>query len=213
MMHGLVVLSGCNETGMVSAQSLHVLWLNARIRTLWSSVQFSLIPVCWIDVYFVERLACVINHVSFLPLPPFCFCLCVCAGLIRFLFLVLHMHCGKYICSTKKTPKYCLPFTALMLLVGRQEWHPACKKLSGEVLAWLSVWSEVQTCIWPSWCHCHSLSLASVKSRLVLPFWYRLTRVVLDRGPLNGCVCCGLCSGWWLEKRGEETTKKNETGR
>jgi len=32
------------------------------------------------------------------------------------------------------------------------------------VLAWLSVWSEVQTCIWPSWCHCHSLSLASVKS-------------------------------------------------
>jgi len=26
----------------------------------------------------------------------------------------------------------------------------------------------------PSWCYCHSLSLASVKSRLVLPFWYRL---------------------------------------
>ena len=40
-------------------------------------------------------------------------------------------------------------------------------KLSGGVLAWLSVWSEVQTCIWPSWCHCHSLSLASVKCRLV----------------------------------------------
>ena len=38
------------------------------------------------------------------------------------------------------------------------------------------------------WCHCHSLSLASVKSRSVLPFWYRLTRVVLDKGPLNGCV-------------------------
>ena len=37
--------------------------------------------------------------------------------------------------------------------------------------------------------HCHSLSLASVKSRLVLPFWYRLTRVVLDKGPLNECVC------------------------
>ena len=30
-----------------------------------------------------------------------------------------------------------------MLLVGRQEGHPACKKLSGGVLAWLSVWSEV----------------------------------------------------------------------
>ena len=34
-------------------------------------------------------------------------------------------------------------------LVGRQEGHPACKNLSGGVLAWLSVWSEVQTCIWP----------------------------------------------------------------
>ena len=41
-------------------------------------------------------------------------------------------------------------FSALTLLVGWQEGHPACKKLSGEVLAWLSVWSEVQTCIWPS---------------------------------------------------------------
>ena len=76
-----------------------------------------------------------------------------------------------------------------MLLVGRQEGHPACKKLSGGVLAWLSVWSELQTCIWPSWCHCHSLSVASVKFRLVLPFWYRLTWVVPEKGPLNGCVC------------------------
>jgi len=33
---------------------------------------------------------------------------------------------------------------------GRQEGHPACKKQSGGVLAWLSVRSEVQTCIWPS---------------------------------------------------------------
>jgi len=38
-------------------------------------------------------------------------------------------------------------FSALTLLVGRQEGHLACKKTSGEVLAWLSVWSEVQTCI------------------------------------------------------------------
>ena len=32
--------------------------------------------------------------------------------------------------------------------------------------------------------HC----LVSVKSRLVLPFWYRLTRAVPGKGPLNGCV-------------------------
>jgi len=41
-------------------------------------------------------------------------------------------------------------FSALMLKVGRHEGHPACKKLSDGVLAWLSAWSEVQTCIWPS---------------------------------------------------------------
>jgi len=41
-------------------------------------------------------------------------------------------------------------FSALTLLVGRQEGHPVCKKLTGGVLAWLSVWSEVQTCIRPS---------------------------------------------------------------
>ena len=65
--------------------------------------------------------------------------------------------------------------------------------MSGGVLAWLSVWSEVQTFICSSWCHCHSLSLASVKSRLVLPFWYRLTWVVLEKGPLNGRVCVCVC--------------------
>ena len=111
--------------------------------------------------------------------------------------------------------RYCLllrsfsSFSALTLLVGRQEGHLACKKP-----AWLSVWSEVQTCIWPSWCHCHSLSLASVKSRLVLHFWYRPTRVVPDKGPLNAsarvCVtteitdywlCCLLVTSWWEKIR------------
>jgi len=98
-------------------------------------------------------------------------CMCMCE-------LVSLAHC----CLSKRETVtlwfYCsvaCPFSALMLLVGRQEGHPACKKLSGGVLAWLSVWSELQTCIWSSWCHCHSLSLATVESRLVLPFWYRLT--------------------------------------
>ena len=34
--------------------------------------------------------------------------------------------------------------SALTLLVGRQEGHPACKNLSGELPAWLSDRSEVQ---------------------------------------------------------------------
>ena len=59
----------------------------------------------------------------------------------------------------------CCAFSALTLLVGRQEGHPACRKLSGGVLAWLSVWSEVQTCVWPS----------------------------PGKGPLNVCVCVCAC--------------------
>jgi len=35
-------------------------------------------------------------------------------------------------------------FSALTLLVGWQEEHPACKKLIDEELVWLSVWREVQ---------------------------------------------------------------------
>ena len=90
-------------------------------------------------------------------------------------------------------------FSALMLLVGRQEGHPTCKKLSGGILAWLCVWVKVQICIWPSWCHCHSLSLALVNLDwfylLVLPFWCRLTRVVLykfkegHKNTVRVCVC------------------------
>ena len=41
-------------------------------------------------------------------------------------------------------------FSALTLLVGRQEGHQACKKLSGGMLAWLCVWVKVQICLWPS---------------------------------------------------------------
>ena len=61
-------------------------------------------------------------------------------------------------------------FSALTLLVERQEGHPACKKLSIGVLAWLSVWSEVQTCLWPA--------DATAAHHLLL--WYQLTRVVPD---------------------------------
>jgi len=43
-----------------------------------------------------------------------------------------------------------LTFNAMTLLVGRQEWHPACKKTEWWVPTWLSVWGKVQICIWPS---------------------------------------------------------------
>jgi len=89
-------------------------------------------------------------------------------------------------------------FSAVTLLVGRQEGHPACKKLSGGVLAWLSVRGKVRTCIWPSWCHCHSLSLASVNAD-----WFYLSGtgspgVFLDKGPFRGCVDVCVCLDWFF---------------
>ena len=33
----------------------------------------------------------------------------------------------------------------------------------------------------------------SSKIQIGLPFWYRLTWVVLDKWPLNGCVCVCVC--------------------
>ena len=100
--------------------------------------------------------------------------------------------------------------------------HCWLKILIADMLVWLSVWSEVQiVCIGPSWCHCHWLSVASVKSRLVLPFWCRLTQVILEKRSLNGCSssssfmelkyallisdlhcynCCKMCFEIWREQ-------------
>ena len=56
------------------------------------------------------------------------------------------------------------------------------------MFVWLSVWSKVQiVCIW-SGCHRKiPSSLASFKSRLVLPFWCRIAQVVLEKRPFSGC--------------------------
>ena len=109
-------------------------------------------------------------------------CLCVCPRSRRQKYTPnLHqIFCAFYL------SRWLHAFSALTLLVGRQE-----GQLSGGVLAWLSVWSKVQTCIWPSWCHCHSQSLASVKSRLVFTF---LVPAYLgspgQRAIKRVCVCC-----------------------
>jgi len=59
-------------------------------------------------------------------------------------------------------------------------------RLSGELLAWLSVWSNMQLiCIWSSWCHCHLIISCSSKIQNGLPFWWRLTQVVLEKILLN----------------------------
>ena len=73
-------------------------------------------------------------------------------------------------------------FSALTLLVGRQEGHPACKKTD-----WWD--AGVFICLERS-ADLHTAQLmplpltvsCSSKSRLVLPFWYWLTRVVPSAG-------------------------------
>ena len=96
------------------------------------------------------------------------------------------MHAAWYFIEVVE-PAY--SFSALTLLVGRQEGHPACKKTEwcgAGVFVCLEQGADLHMAqLMPL----HSLSLASVKSRLVVPFWCRLTQVVPEKGPLNGCVC------------------------
>jgi len=78
----------------------------------------------------------------------------------------------------------------LTLLVGRQEGHPACKKLSGGCWRGYLSGARCRLAYGPADATATHCFFASVKSGLVLLFWYRLTRVVLDKGSLNGlCVC------------------------
>jgi len=69
------------------------------------------------------------------------------------------------------------------------------------MLAWLSAWSEVQTCIWPSWYHYHSLSLASVKLWLVFTFLVPAhPGSPRKRAVKRVCVCVCVCiPSWRLE--------------
>ena len=86
--------------------------------------------------------------------------------------------------------------SALTLLVGWQEGHPACKN-----------WVVGCWCGYQSWARCRlaygpadalplTVSCLS-KFRLVLPFLYRLTWVVPDKRPLNGCMC--VCVYYWCD--------------
>ena len=86
--------------------------------------------------------------------------------------------------------------SALTLLVGRQEGHPACKKLSGGMLAWLSGMRcklhIAQQMLLPLTISCSSKSRL-VLTCLVLPFWYLLIRVAPDIFQKSSktvvCVC------------------------
>ena len=75
-----------------------------------------------------------------------------------------------------------------MLLVGWQEGHLACKKTE-----WCG--ADMVICL-ERGADLHMAQLMPLlltvscfsKIQIGLPFWYRLTRVVPEKGPLNGCV-------------------------
>jgi len=84
-----------------------------------------------------------------------------------------------YACKSLKE----ISFSALTRLVGQQEEHPACKKTewwgAGMVIC-LEQGADLhmaQRMPVPLTVSCFS------KIQIGLPFWYRLTRVVSDKGP------------------------------
>ena len=72
-----------------------------------------------------------LSHIQYV-VHVFLLCFTTCSVNIAYIFKnVLLLYAGKG----------AFAFSALTLLVGWQEGHLACKKLSGGALAWLSVWS------------------------------------------------------------------------
>ena len=88
--------------------------------------------------------------------------------------------------ATKSVSLY---FSALTLLFRHQEEHPACK--NWVMRCWCGCLSGVRYRLYacgPSDAIVSKTpsSVASFKSRLFLPFWYRLTQVVLEKRSLSG---------------------------
>jgi len=85
----------------------------------------------------------------------------------------------------------------LTLLVGWQEGHPACKKLSGWD-AGVDICLERGADLHMAQLMPLSLTvscLSKIQTGTVVPFWYWLAWVVTDKGPLKGCVCVCVLVG------------------
>ena len=78
-------------------------------------------------------------------------------------------------------------FSALTLLGDRKGIRPVKNSVVGCWHGCLSG-ARCRLAYGPANAYCHSSSLASVKSRLVLPFRYWLAYVVPEKGPLNSVI-------------------------
>jgi len=98
-------------------------------------------------------------------------------------------------------------FSALTLFVGTRKSIWPVKNESVEVLAWLSVWSDVQMiCIWSSWCHCHPIISCFIKIQISLTFLMlaysgcrgkeAIKRVSVRLWSFAMCKMCKVCYRW-----------------
>ena len=101
----------------------------------------------------------------------------VCALFLRLVYLCVYM--SPY------------AFSALTLLVGRQEGHLACRKLEWWCTG-MVMFLERDADLHMAQLMPLPLTVSAVKSRFVLPFWYRLTWVVPGKRAVK-LVCVCLC--------------------
>ena len=92
--------------------------------------------------------------------------------------------------------------SVLWHLVGHQEEHPACK--NWVMRCWCGYLSGARCRLFAYGTADTTASqtpsyLASFKSRLILPFWYQLTQVVLEKRPLSACVHACVWVQWMNE--------------
>ena len=97
-----------------------------------------------------------------------------------YLIILFQFHTSQHTCGSRSFAKYHDSGVSLICFL-RNRWHLMSMEQGADCLHY---------CIWSTWCCCilkTTSSLASFKSRLVLPFGYWLTQVVLEKRQLNGC--------------------------
>ena len=169
---------------MHSLTCCSLLWMLLHLGTFISNCLF---------VYLLFVIVC--GYVSFNFIWSLCFT------------VVKSKSCSFYTLSTFDSPGW-LPsvlwhaFSALTLLVGRQEEYPACKKLewwgAGVVIC---LERGANDCIWSSWCHYHPIISASENPEWFI-IWYRPTEVVLEKKAIKRLCVCLYRLTWLVPDRG-----------
>ena len=156
----------------------------------------------WISFFLLllQYLNILVNKPNFILFSLFClwdyqrhdsfiyaFCVIIRCHIFAPFYFLLKSSCRK-LCSA-----FSQCFDNVGWVAGREGIRPVKTESwgAGTCGVVVSVWNEVQTCIWPSWCHCHSLSFFS-KIQIAFTFLVLAQPGSPGKGPLNGCCCCYL---------------------